>query len=246
MDVIIRNGWLASRLVVISTPYQARELINDADKIPQTETRADVANRCGIKIDGPLPMSGAQSALFLRAFDGRTIKVLKIAHDQKKAPKECDFYEENSEEASAHALVPVKLLKLKGDYKSKHSAKKELTYGLLMPFYAHTLEECPIPYDADYAFPELLAAVEFMHSKEWMHGDIKPSNIFVDFKGKAWLGDYGSSVKFSDSDSFSGGTELYQCGVDRRKFPKLFDYTGLIISFLAKRGVKLPIPSLSQ
>ena len=246
MDLIVNNGWTAARLNVISTPAQAEKLYNDAQIFPQEETRANVDNQYGIKIDGQLPVPGAQTALFLRAFEGPTINVIKIDHDQSKAKQERDFYEENADAARAYSLVPVKLLKLSGHYKSKNSPEKVLTYGLLMPFYTHTFDEYPIPYDAAYAFPKLLEAVEFMHSKGWMHGDIKPSNIFVDFKGNAWLGDYGSSVKFSDVESFSGGTPHYQCRVDHIKFPKLVDYTGLIISFLAKLGVKLPIPSLSE
>ena len=47
----------------------------------------------------------------------------------------------------------------------------------------------------------------------WLHGDVKPSNIFLDYSGDAWLGDFGSSLWLIEIRcSFTGGTPTFQCG----------------------------------
>jgi hypothetical protein len=68
----------------------------------------------------------------------------------------------------------------------------------------------------------------------------------VDADGRVWLGDYGSSVAYNDIEfSFCGGTFKYQC-IDFSdvkdpsdiKNRRLFDFAGLVISFLYKHGCK--------
>jgi serine/threonine protein kinase len=43
----------------------------------------------------------------------------------------------------------------------------------------------------------LLTALEFVHSKGIVHGDVKISNILIQ-KGKFYLADFGSSVKMGE------------------------------------------------
>jgi eukaryotic-like serine/threonine-protein kinase len=50
-------------------------------------------------------------------------------------------------------------------------------------------------------------SLRFIHAGGWLHGDVKPSNIFIDVEGGLWLGDFGSSVKHGDIRArFGGGT----------------------------------------
>jgi serine/threonine protein kinase len=78
-------------------------------------------------------------------------------------------------------------------------------------------------------------AIEFIHDKEWFHGDVKPSNIFIDSTGLAWLGDYGSSSQYKFNSRFQGGTVVYQCSdVSLQEQPRQFDNLGLVISLLVK------------
>ena len=44
----------------------------------------------------------------------------------------------------------------------------------------------------------LIRTIEFMHSKQLLHMDIKGANIFLDHTGKWLLGDFGSSCPFGE------------------------------------------------
>lgn len=71
-----------------------------------------------------------------------------------------------------------------------------------------------------------------------MHGDVKPGNIFCDWNGEAWLGDYGSSAPYEELHAFTGGTPKYQCSdVSHLDRARLFDGVGLMLSLLEQLGV---------
>jgi eukaryotic-like serine/threonine-protein kinase len=55
-----------------------------------------------------------------------------------------------------------------------------------------------------------LSALQFLHSKGMIHGDIKPSNILVDALGRVKLGDFGLARRASDeAGSLLKGTTKY-------------------------------------
>lgn len=54
-------------------------------------------------------------------------------------------------------------------------------------------------------------AIGFIHDNDWLHGDVKPYNIFIDSTGLAWLGDCGSSAHNSKLETvFHGGATVIQ------------------------------------
>jgi hypothetical protein len=246
IDRIASSPWLSSRLNSLVTQQHAENLYDDASRIPQTETRAEVLHESNVVIDGDIVFPGVQTAIFLHAFENGLPKVLKIPQEQRKATLECKLYEElgNLAEQSSIALVPIRQLKLQGSCQRNHSAKKSLSFGILMPHYCCTLGNVPSPIDgndAEATFMRIIAAIRFIHSHQWMHGDIKPSNIFIEQNGIKWLGDFGSSVRYSDLHDFTGGTPMYQCSdVKPGDDPLKFDCVGLVLSILDKLDVKLP------
>ena len=68
--------------------------------------------------------------------------------------------------------------------------------GLLIPLFAATLEHVPFPMGEAAVVRvghEILIALNAMHAKNWCHNDLKPSNIFIDWSGRACLGDFGAA-----------------------------------------------------
>ena len=67
--------------------------------------------------------------------------------------------------------------------------------------------------DLDYlraAMTASLSALEFLHSKGVIHGDIKPSNLLVDAQGRVKLGDFGLARRASsEGGSLLKGTTKY-------------------------------------
>jgi serine/threonine protein kinase len=84
----------------------------------------------------------------------------------------------------------------------------------------------------------LAPTLRFLHASGWLHGDVKPGNIFLDYSGCAWLGDYGSSVRLAEAARYTGGTPAYQCAdIDPAAAPLRFDLAGLAVTLLLQDGV---------
>lgn len=83
--------------------------------------------------------------------------------------------------------------------------------------------------------------MEFFHANDWIHGDLKPHNIFIDVKGDAWLGDYGSSVTTASASAFTGGTRKYQLACVTIADGGRLDRFGLALSLLDALGVRYDV-----
>ena len=243
-----QNSWLAARLNCVSTVADALKLYADAEAIPQSQTRA-MAKELGVTIDGPMQFAGAQTASFFPAFENTKLaRVLKINLNASKSQSECRLYAAlgADTEKVGIALVPVRLLHL--DTSSEHKSTRASPsrrispfLGLLMPCYASSFGDLPAPIPYNYAlevFSRIIAAIDFIHDGGWLHGDVKPGNIFCESNGDVWLGDYGSSVPYDELRTFTGGTPKYQCGdVCHMNRARLFDGVGLVLSLLERLGV---------
>jgi serine/threonine protein kinase len=228
---------------VVTTREHAVQLYNDVVQIPWSQTRAEVLTESNVTIDGIMPIAGAQTATFHYAFDNNIPKVLKIPMTQAKVNRECAMYEElgTHAETCSLALVPVRKLKLRGTVRdNRYSPEKLVEQGILMPPYWCTVGDIPTPASATRAlsvFERVSPALQYLHQHGWIHGDVKPANIFLDVAGHAWLGDYGTSIKAVDFESFTGGTLKYQLADVTIKDGPRFDRVGLALVLLDLLGV---------
>jgi hypothetical protein len=245
---IVESPWLSARLLCLTTTEEAITVYESARLIPQSETRA-IAVGQGITIDCQLQFPGPQTAIFFRAFENtKDVMVLKVNRDASKSKSECRLYDMIGKDAKEGgiALVPVRLLVL--DKASTHQSVTSSPpralhpfQGILMPCYPYTLSDIPKGIPCSYAieiFRCIILAVDFIHDREWFHGDIKSANIFCTDRGSPRLGDYGSSVDYSNRRfSLPGGTPRYQCvDISYIESPRLFDGVGLVLSLLEKLG----------
>jgi hypothetical protein len=253
MSTIAGSGTLSARVAMTSTVDEACALYSAASAVPHTATRATVQRERGVTIDGEFLVSGVQTALFLRAFEHYVPRVLKVPLRAGAAAAECALWKDVSPHAPPDAfLVPVALIAL--SHGAVHEARSgpgrsdvmPLREGVLMPAYAGTLADVPKPADAAYVarvVARLEPTLRFLHARGWLHGDVKPGNIFLDFAGDSWLGDFGSSTPIAAAaqGEVAGGTPAYQSeDVSAAHEPLRFDLVGLAAAALELLGLIAP------
>ena len=244
LKTIAESAMLSTQVTMCTTPAAAATVYEMAAHVLHTRTKATVRQKQGIVIDGLMIVEGVQSAMFFHAFENNVPRVLKVPLKAGRAEAECALWNELPDAVrGGQALVPVTHVKLAGTHEAaRDSPPATLREGILMPKYACTLANVPAPMDASWALAtarRVAAALDAVHSHGWLHGDVKPANIFIDAQaGCAWLGDFGSSVHLAKLTDFTGGTPAFQCAdVSVMDAPSLFDRAGLAVSMLHALGM---------
>jgi hypothetical protein len=248
LDTISRSVSLSTLMMACTTPEQAVNVLELAGAVLHSRTKA-LARSAGIVVDGVMPVEGVQSAMFFYAFKDCMPHVLKVLTRQSNAKTECQLWHDVHAHAPVDGVycVPVTLVDLSGEHAvllaGGATDVTPLRAGILMPRYACTLSNVPQPMDASWALrvlSRMSASLRAVHAAGWVHGDVKPSNIFLDFAGDAWLGDYGSSRRVSDVASYTGGTPAFQCADVSVEEPARFDRACLAVAMCSAMGVLEP------
>ena len=240
----ITSRALQSSLSFCSTAADAAALYEQVAADPASETRANVLGDTGVCIDGDIIVPHRTTALLKWAFDGAVPCVLKLPAARGAAALECRLYDELGAEARASGinLVPVRLLHIKGSHRVGTDTTL-LSAGVIMPAFPLTLAGAPPPVvlaQGVRLLAQLLACVDFLGAHGWVHGDVKPSNVFLSATdGQPWLGDFGSSVRRGDAHAeFAGGTLRFQlAGVAVDAPAARFDRAGIVVTFAAALGL---------
>eukprot|EP00048_Salpingoeca_helianthica_P025141 m.38033 g.38033 ORF g.38033 m.38033 type:complete len:298 (+) comp9911_c0_seq1:173-1066(+) len=247
------------RLDILQSSEEAVALYKFAEQ-PHTTTKAAVLRASGVDINESLPFRTAGKSMFFLAFERSVPRVLKISEGHASAQEECRMFDEVARLAPASQvfLVPVRHLALRGEHTVHDSTDSPaqstlLTGGLLMPFYPCTLADWGYALvsrkpkiellETDITFvcepvtvSRMASTLQFLHAQGWLHGDVKPSNIFLDNEGKGWLGDYGSSWFIAKPRTDLTGTPAFTCEGIPATRGGVFDMVGLVISMLSVLG----------
>ena len=248
MDTISRSVSLSTLMMTCTTSDQAINVVQLAGAVLHSRTKA-LVRTAGILVDGVMPVEGVQSAMFFYAFKDCTPHVLKVLARQHDAKAECQLWHDVCKRAPLDGVfcVPVTALDLSGEHAvllaGGGADVTPLRVGILMPRYACTLSSVPPPMEAAWALrvlSRMASSLHAVHLAGWVHGDVKSSNIFIDFAGDAWLGDYGSSCRVSDVASFTGGTPAFQCADVGVQEHARFDRVCLAVTICSALGMLQP------
>jgi hypothetical protein len=196
-DVIDTMTEYFSMTAMICSDSELRKLYYRAKKIPKSKTKAILKeSNSGLVLDGILLAEGGRAEL-IRAFRGAVPLLVKIPFGTDDAVKELSAFEVlgdyNPDEVAI--IGPVRKVTL------VRESRVAIEYALEMPLLTCSLSLVPRPI-SDEVLEEvaraLIVALEFVHSKGIVHGDVKISNILIQ-KGKFYLADFGSSAKIGES-----------------------------------------------
>jgi len=175
------------------TPAGLVQLYHRAGRIPNTSTRAQAKSSFnGLVLDGIFPATGGRAEL-LRAFRGIQPLLVKIPFDQTEAAAELHAFNQlGAYDPSATCILgPVVKLELQRD-------GRETELAIEMPICTCSVATVPRPADmnmVDATALTLVTALNFLHTKNRVHGDVKLSNILIREAGDQFLADLGSSVE---------------------------------------------------
>eukprot|EP00611_Tribonema_gayanum_P020619 TRINITY_DN378_c1_g1_i8.p1 TRINITY_DN378_c1_g1~~TRINITY_DN378_c1_g1_i8.p1 ORF type:complete len:210 (+),score=15.50 TRINITY_DN378_c1_g1_i8:1697-2326(+) len=183
------------------------DLYNSTHNLPRTETRKVIRSKCGIVLNGPFS-SGvpARSAMLIgiRMPAGKVVLV-KIPRSRKDAEQEYSVYEtlwEGCTDTATPPHIAGRAEFLDTAFSSpggtvQHSVviredPNTLKYALVLPKYEISLHQVPRPHDPEFALEtghQMKQALDYMHSKNLAHCDVKATNIFLDSSGMMLLCD---------------------------------------------------------
>lgn len=175
-----------TEMLLAKTPDEALSIYNWAKNLPLSPTKGNFLKETGFTLDGPL--SSHMDNLFSAFGPDGAAYVLKVV------PREGDP-EVVAALALADAPADVHLVRCR--FCSAQRKNGEIFSGLLMPYFARSLASTEVLLRHDILLSrarDSVAAINYLHSKGFVHMDIKEANIFVDAAGIWWLGDFGSCV----------------------------------------------------
>ena len=181
---------------------QAFALYAEVEMIPRTSTRQLIQLFRDLSIDGVFVKSAR--AVLLLALDRGKPAILKMVHTKQCAEHEGDVWSRlNLDEASAkehHLVGPLEFLEIDKallvSEQFRHGDHKSIRWDVLMPKYVCPMTIC-LNCNPEHVLKwcrHIKIALDHMHSVELCHIDLKLDNIFLDYNGDAFLGDYRGST----------------------------------------------------
>jgi len=212
----------------------AVDLYEVAKRLPRSQTARALAEHW--VINGPFGDQPESSAL-LRAWRAQDCSPVVI-----KIPRSGSRELDSTREISALKAADPSLRLMSGEalkIELQHEDSKVVRMspgvfiGIVFPLMSGTLYGIPRachPSSTLAELREIVRAVEKLHQRGFVHMDITGNNIFLDFQGHWFLGDYGSMVPVNSSIvSYSKQLLCENLGLNDAAKPALFKYDWLML-----------------
>ena len=204
-----------------------------------SETKSYIGSVLGMKLNGvvfedfPFILSARQNNI------AKLVKILRVADGASplESRQKDVLYEMRAAEFVHTAIVPTQVCKITVDGEISRIANCRIGENdvLIMPWYQATLNKYP---SSDLAWiaeegVRIMDAVAFVHSKGYVHMDIKAMNVFVNNEGHWFIGDFGSCKPINEPVTSSTFQFCYENVVGKPAIPK-YDWFMLLLMILTE------------
>ena len=212
--------------------------------LPSTLTRSIVQGQAGISIAGPLSDDKPKLLAGMRA-DGSAVVIKMLFTDmddvrqlsEREAEIDCEVKcctdLAMTDESIALVRHEVVVLTVPDEF-SMQTRRRGTFKALLMPRYLNSLARTQVSPKAVVAREarRLIDALKHMHAQGYVHMDVKGDNVFVDFMGAWFLGDFGSACRIGEDIRTTTPT-FYHRSMGISAFPK-YDWFMLLVLLLVE------------
>ena len=87
-----------------------------------------------------------------------------------------------------------------------------------------TLEEI------DRVLPQIASALDYAHSHETIHGDLKLTDVLIDHTGQAFVTDFGVSTALARSASTFRAPEIWRGGAPSRNATRKYSHASVNVT----------------
>ena len=246
----IRSSFAAELFANIDNATSACDFYYKIEALPSTTTRAIINSQLHINVNGPLSLENPK---LLTATDdeGRhiVVKLLFVGTDSARSvtARRQDITNEiqccqdlglSTQLSHEIALVPCEVVTVfvplefasRSRITGEHSA-------LLMPRFITSLvynTACNVGVVVREG-RRMVEALRYIHSRGYVHMDVKADNIFVNLSGAWFLGDFGSACKVNNKIQSSTEVFYYERIIGQPAETK-YDWFMLLVTLLRELG----------
>jgi serine/threonine protein kinase len=185
----------SARLLLCTDFVRAFELYHEIEALPQTQT-VDLLARIDIHLD--VIFFRNTKSILINAIKNGVPRVFKIPKTESEVRYEMGVWnalKDNVNVDKAH-LVPLESIVLDAVVMLNTEIRGEVErepvrFGLLMPKYSNAISHFKnvAPETILRWITIALSALQVIHKANYVNGDVKPDNIFLDQNGVVYLGD---------------------------------------------------------
>jgi len=174
-----RFGPRVNTAVVTRDPALLEAIYRDAERLPATSTIGRICAHSGFILDGFISSGNLDIQIAVRVQDGLPF-ALKLASELEY--HRAQEWLNTIRNINCDYIIPM------------FTYATQRKYMIFMPLHPTTLESFPIlpGFAVRRFFNNILEAISFIHNHQFIHNDVKSSNILVSTNGDFILADFGS------------------------------------------------------
>ena len=217
---------------ILKTDY-ALCVYRNFQRVVGTETKSHIGRQIGLKINGPVLKEFSNILSAKDETDNmKLLKVLQIGEGTSRHEiTACGF--------SHRAIIAMKHYKIDVETAKVVRSRTGENDVVVMPWLVCSLNVCPSG-DKKWISKQgflIYDALNYIHSKGFVHADVKASNILVSDKGDWFLSDFGSCTRISETIQSSTDMFYFEDLIFTKKSYPSVDFFMFLVLILLENSV---------